>query len=100
MNLPVIDPCTICSKPKIGHERFRHAFVGYDDAAGGLFEKTEVKPPPSDQASKVRIPSSGDPILRMVLLRKGLITVADLDEVEAELRATGVAGYEPPATLG
>lgn len=94
------DYCTICHKPRSNHP-YRHAFSPYGESSG-LFEKTEEKPSPPDSSpqQQVRIPSSGDPILRMVLLRKGLITVQDLDQVEAELKATGVSGYEPPNPVG
>lgn len=38
-----------------------------------------------------------DPILRLVLIEKGLITVADLDAAEAKLKASGMVIAEEPA---
>jgi len=35
----------------------------------------------------------GDPILRMALIRKGVITPEDLDAVEQELKVSGLAWY-------
>lgn len=95
-----VELCTICRKPKLGHN-YHHQFSSPGSRTNGLVKSSDAPSAPSVQSEgSVRIPSGGDPMLRMVLLRKGLITVADLDEVEAELRATGVAGYEPPQTLG
>lgn len=43
----------------------------------------------SESKSQPRLPS--DPILRLVLIEKGLITVDDLNEAEARLKASGMA---------
>ena len=96
--------CTICGRIKEEHKskNMVHAFSPYGRPTT-LFQKTEEAPaPPPDQPrATVRLPSgSTDPVLRMVLMRKGLITVADIEAVEEELRATGVAGYVPAETLG
>lgn len=92
--------CTICGKDKAAHVNCIHRFSPYGENSV-LTQRTDADKPPAPPAqAQVRIPSGGDPLLRMVLLRKGLITVADLDELEAELRATGVAGYAPSTTLG
>lgn len=42
----------------------------------------------SESNSAPRLPS--DPILRLVLIEKGLITVEDLNEAEAKLAASGI----------
>jgi hypothetical protein len=39
----------------------------------------------------------GDSVLRLALLRAGLITVADLEKVEAELKGAGIAYHDPEA---
>jgi len=102
----VIEPCTICHKPRAAHN-YRHAWTGFSTTTSALFEQTGHssggdQPATGDPVTqgRVRIASTGDPVLRMVLLRKGIITVEDLNAVEEELRATGVAGYEPPTTVG
>jgi hypothetical protein len=95
------DLCTICHRDKEAHKSMRHTFSPFGQSST-LFEKTPEapSPPPDQPRSTVRLPSASDPILRMVLLRKGLITVADIEAVEQELRATGVAGHDPAQTLG
>lgn len=110
----VIDPCTICHKPKANHP-YRHAWVGYGGDRSGLFENpSPASPPPSQNAPKqgasandasaspgrVGIASTGDPVLRLALIRRGLITVEDLDSIEQELRASGVASNVTPTSLG
>lgn len=97
----VIDPCTICGKPRADHP-YRHRFVGYGDAQQTLFKSTENdddassidEARPSSQGS-VRIAQGGDPVLRLALLRKGLITLEDLDAINAELKGAGVAYHDP-----
>lgn len=103
--LEVIDPCTICHKPKADHN-YRHAWVGYGDPQQTLFKSTENDAPassidearPSSQGS-VRIAPGGDPILRMALLRKGVITLADLDAIDAELKGAGVAYHDSDSVV-
>lgn len=99
-----LELCTICSKTREEHKtrNMVHSFSPYGRPTS-LFEKSPEapQPPPDQPRSTVRLPSgSTDPVLRMVLLRKSLITVADIEAVEEELRATGVAGYVPDQTLG
>lgn len=93
--------CTICNRDRPAHKTMHHGFSPPGQPSS-LFEKSPEAPEtsPSGPRTTVRLPQSGDPILRMVLLRAGVITVAQLDAVEEELRATGAAGYVPPASLG
>lgn len=98
----VIDPCTICHKPKADHP-YRHRWAGYGSGSEALFQSTDPVPPPPDSPtntreasqSQVRVMPNGDPILRMVLIRKGIITVDDLENIEAELKGAGVASFDP-----
>lgn len=95
------DACTICHKPQEAHRQMHHSFSPHGRPTA-LFEKSPEAPAAPSGGAKptVRLPSASDPILRMVLLRAGVITVAQLDAVEEELRATGVAGHVLPDTLG
>lgn len=105
----VVDPCTICSKPKLNHP-YRHGWVGYGDDKSGLFEVSSSTPPPRPpQNDGTHTPAEsfdsavrssqgrsgnalqGDPVLRLALIRAGIIKVEDLDRIEGELRAAGVA---------
>lgn len=96
------DRCTICKHTQTEHKErgFKHEFSPAGGRTGGLFKRTdEGQAPLPKREGNVRSSLGGDPVLRMALIRKGIIEVADLDAVEAELRATGVAGYEPPQSL-
>jgi hypothetical protein len=95
------DYCTICHRPKADHtdEKFRHRYSP-PGGSSALFARDDQRSDASSDSAPVaqgvvgKLPM-GDLVLRMAMLRKGLLTVADLDEVEAELRATGVSGFEP-----
>jgi hypothetical protein len=75
--------CGVCHKPREWHDQasILHQF----DPGGKLRPKTQVSEP-----ADVSLPK-GDPILRLVLIRKGVISVDELEEVEKELKASGVA---------
>lgn len=97
----IIDPCTICHKPKADHP-YRHAWVGYSTGTSALFESTGNDSPASSSQSELpssqgstRVLPTGDPVLRIALLRKGILTLDDLASVEAELRGAGVAYFDP-----
>lgn len=77
--------CTVCGKPEDDHP-FRHAFT----TTGGITTQKEQDdsgplPPPGS------VPPSGDPVLRLALIRRGLIDLADIEAVEAELKGAGIA---------
>lgn len=97
------EDCAVCHRPRKDHSRFRHDFRAFGESPT-LSESAPRRESPDqvDPASqgRIRIATGGDPVLRMTLIRAGVISVGDLDKVEAELRATGVAGYEPDQTLG
>lgn len=91
------DPCAHCPRGREEHgaaERegvVRHKFsddgrlVPVDSATVGKPEKVQEVPPP------VRITGTpSDPVLRYLLIQKGLITVGELDDAEITLRATGL----------
>lgn len=103
MNLPQPDECRICHRPKEDHLNFRHEFVPADGSSI-LLEKLadDALPASGDPSTQVKIRSipGGDPVLRMALIRAGIITTADLSAVEEELRATGVAGYDASNSVG
>lgn len=92
--------CQVCGKPKNDHN-FRHAFI----MLGHPSILVEVTPPEGIPAIEteegprpaVRVAPPGDPVLRLALIRKGVITLEDLETVEAELRGAGVAFHDPKA---
>lgn len=93
--------CTICHRPPEAHVTMHHQFQKPGQPSSLVHQEAKApEPPHSGVKPPVRLPSASDPVLRMALIRAGVITVAQLDEVEEELRATGVAGYAPPDTVG
>lgn len=91
--------CRICGHPKNDHH-YRHAFVGATDSPALIEISPVTVPPPSqtgEQPASVRASPPGDSVLRLVLLRSGVITLEDIEKVEAELRGAGVAYHDPKA---
>lgn len=96
--------CSLCGRPEAQHnmENFniRHRFAPPGQAVT-LTENDRAteSPPDSIPAShgNVRNASGGssDALLRMILIRKGILTVQELNEIEAELQASGAIVYEP-----
>lgn len=95
-----IDPCRICDLPRAEHGQMRHEFISLEET-----RNTGLRPAksssdassgsaPSSQGS-FRIASGGDPVLRLALIRAGVITAQDLDSIEAELKASGLASASP-----
>jgi hypothetical protein len=101
MSDPVTEElCTICHRDREAHRTMHHQFQS--PGQPGVLVQQSVKAPEAPHSGTnptVRLPSASDPILRMALIRAGVITVAQLDEVEEELRATGVAGHVPSDPL-
>lgn len=91
------DPfCRVCGRPRSDH-RGRHMFIGPGDPLKlreGPSRDDRGDDAPASQGP-VRSLTGGDPVLRMALIRKGLISPEDLDEVERELGAAGIATSEP-----
>ena len=95
------DSCSVCGHLRSEHP-YRHAFVGPSDQQV-LHEVTPDTPPPprepGDPPASVRVSPPGDSVLRLALLRLGVITLADLEVIEAELRGAGLA-FHDPETMG
>ena len=93
--------CRICREPRSEHKRgvILHSFVGENDTASLSVspENSEQLPPPDapgkPQGSKGMMLT--DSVLRLALMRKGVLAVSDLEVIEAELKATGIAAYDP-----
>lgn len=94
------DPiCGVCQQPKSKHEGMRHIFVDPDDRVQALRPSKSS----ADDASKGADQSQGsisgalkgDPVLRLLLIQKGVITPDELTAIEQQLRATGLASAAP-----
>lgn len=75
--------CTVpgCGKIREQHRALAHQFQGDEDA---MLRKVAPQ--------QVRTVVAADPVLRIALVRAGVITYDQLTEVEKELRAAGLLG--------
>ena len=93
--------CRICHQPRSEHKRgvILHSFVGESDQASLSVspENSEQLPPPDALGKPQGLKGTllTDSVLRLALFRKGVLAVSDLEVIEAELRATGIAAYDP-----
>lgn len=94
-----VDVCRVCQKSRDEHGSMRHIFVSTDDRAQGLRPKQSSAGDASNSASESQGSISGalrgDPVLRLLLIRKGVITPDELTAIENELKATGLASAAP-----
>jgi len=87
--------CTVCGKPRSNHP-FRHAFA--TTSTGNTLKAIaaeQAEPEASEQRTQVvESAIGGDPVLRLALIRRGIITPDDLAYVEQELKGAGIAFAE------
>lgn len=90
-----VETCTICPRTRAEHrvaeaeQVVHHKFAG---PGGGL------TPLSGDLKGKKELPGSvvrptglaGDPVLRTILIEKGVISIEDLEKAERTLNATGI----------
>ena len=85
-----------CGRDRRSHTGLAHEYSTTgtlkrkDDADDSVSSSSAI---PGDAEVETRLQNmpNGDPILRMVLIRAGLITADQLTEVENELKATGIS---------
>ena len=103
---PKDEHCTICHIPQHAHNmpNILHEFrsPGQQPSLVARSQQSPAAHEGNRQGANRELPTSAgsDAILRLALLRKGIITVADLDFIEAELRVAGKAGFTPPVIEG
>lgn len=80
------DHCSICNQTEEWHKEHqpKHAF----QAEGGRIEAAIYEQPGQPKPSRIPF----DPVLRMALINKGVLTVDDITEAEQQLRAASVLG--------
>lgn len=95
--------CAICHIPQGEHNRpnILHQFCP-PGRQSSLVHRSQQSPSShegNDQGSNgvQRTSTGSDMILRLALVRKGIITPEDLDQIEVELRTLGVATNVSPA---
>ncbi len=86
--------CKYCHKDRQWHRD--HPEVKHEFTTNGPLQakSSPVAPPPGDVPSSVPAPRPlppGDPVLRMALIRAGVLSPQQLTDVEDELRASGAA---------
>lgn len=94
MAVTKVEACSICHRTRQEHrdaEFIHHAF----NTEGRLIAVKPVgsQSPQSTSAppqGSAGTPMSGDPVLRMALIRNGAVTLAELDKIEAELKTIGI----------
>ncbi len=85
-----IEPvCEVCGNTAAWHREKTPAHAFSLDGQLNRAKPSQVNNPSSEGTPGIK--QGGDPVLRMALIRKGLLTVEDLDQVEAEIRATGIS---------
>lgn len=99
MSEVTIEPCQLChrSVDEHGLDKIRHAFVGAEGPRGLRVETNAGDQAPRgnpEAQGPVRSLLGGDPILRLALIRKGIVTADDIAGIEAELRGAGIAVAE------
>lgn len=94
------EECTICHLPRAEHNtpNIVHEFCSPGQQKT-LVARSQQSPDAHEgnQQGSNGLPATitSDAILRLALLRRGIITTDDLDEIEKELRVTGVAFHDP-----
>lgn len=85
----MVTECDICGKDEKWHREndSAHAFA----TDGRLIRRAQSQSNDPSSQNRPRINTGGDPVLRMALIRKGIITPEDLTQVEDELNATGIS---------
>lgn len=81
--------CKVCGKTAEEHKTLMHRFT----ERGGLAKKGKGDDASSGVPGSQKAPSAaltGDPVLRVALIRAGIISPDDLTAVEEELRASGI----------
>lgn len=83
------DLCSLCGLDQEWHKKHKphHAFV----KEGGSLEEAEYGEPDTRPR---QMPF--DPVLRFLLVQKGIISADELTSAEAQLRATGLLVTPPP----
>lgn len=84
-----MDDCLICGKSEQWHRDNNpsHSF----SVDGRLVKRAPSQANLPSSQNQPQIATGGDPVLRMALIRAGVITPEDLTQVEAELNATGIS---------
>jgi hypothetical protein len=93
--MPDADKCTLCERTMREHKAAEEAGEVHHKFAGpgqGLSHVSGEKIPSKGDLPAPKIVSGPpfDPILRTILIEKGVISVEDLEKAEKLLQATGV----------
>lgn len=96
-----LDSCSLCPRTRREHvvaERDKVVHHKFAEVGGTLQRIKEEK---KDKKSPVQSPFPlGDPVLRIVLIEKGVISVDDIEKAEQKLKATGVLRTHADPAVG
>lgn len=108
-DLKAVDQCMVAG---CGRERRAHTVgenngsIHHEFSATGQLVAISNRAPKHERrnsqrsSGRLRPGIDGDPILRFLLINKGIVSVEELDEAERLLRATGALGPTPKPDLG
>lgn len=108
-DLKAVDECKVAG---CGKERRLHTVlenngeIHHEFSANGQLVAISNRPPNRDRrnsqksSGRMRPALAGDPVVRYLLINKGVISVDEVDEAERLLQATGVLGPTPRHDLG
>jgi hypothetical protein len=84
--------CGMCGVPEEGHEGRRHPFTPEGVDAGTDWLKQKQTTPEASAAPQPQMSSFPfDPVLRLALINKGVLTPDDLTQAEQQIKAIGGA---------
>lgn len=95
--------CRICDRSRQAHREAEAAGeVHHKFSQNGELEQVDPpKPPQQKQTAAPGAPMSpSDPVLRLLLVEKGLVTGQELEEMTQRLRSTGLAIVQEPQSVG
>ncbi|MGH9907906.1 MAG: hypothetical protein ACRD8U_20245 [Pyrinomonadaceae bacterium] len=92
----LMDKCKVCGQDYKWHTEHdqQHTFVSVDQQGGldQLGRKGQDKPLTTRDKPKPAIAFGFDPVLRIALLKKGIVSATDLVAAEQELRDATIRG--------
>jgi hypothetical protein len=90
----MIDVCMLCGCKKDDHKTMHHLFVDENQDPSLSLNKSRGDSSNHDHPGSQGLNGSalrGDPVMRLLLIRKGVITPEELSAIEDELKISGIA---------
>ena len=85
--------CEVCDTPLAEHHYRLHPYVGPDQDPGSAITNEKKKPPPAAPGQVgISQMTGGDPVLRLALMNRGVISLADIIAAEQQIAAASASG--------